>query len=220
MQTDPACKHRFSCLYKAPLVGNINKLDFKCSQTLLCAVCCTMCVRPLTPDSTGVFLHFGRGSGNSGTGWHHSKPGMCHFSVWLCINYRYFHIYRYVGEYVPHTRARQQPGTHALHSTRHTPNHTHITTCAENDPPSLISLLEKFPTMRTGSNITAAKGLLHSQRILGCWGGVFFPSKKKSARKSSRIFFFLIQGYIKKQRLHGKDDNYSIARKDPELLTI
>lgn len=140
MQKDPAWKHRFPCLHKASLVGNINKLDFKCSQTLLCPAYCTTCVRALTPESTGVFYIRGGGSGNRGTGWHHSKPGMCHLPVCRCINYRYFHTYKYVGEHVPHTRARTQ----SVQSEAHSQPHTHKGTCAENDAPSTYFIIRKI----------------------------------------------------------------------------
>lgn len=124
--------------------------------------------------------------------WHR----MCHFPMWPRINYRYFHIYRYVGKHVLHMHACQQPGMPALCSTRHTHNHIHTAPHVQRMiPPPLISLLEKFPTMRAGSNITAAKGLLHSQRILGCWvlffwffGGFFSLPKRSLQERVQELF--------------------------------
>lgn len=80
-------------------------------------------------------------------------------------------------------------GIQEPHNTRHTYRRTQPGSRVQRMvTASLISLLEKFLARRTVSSIAALKGLLHSQRTLGCsWVCFFFPLKKKSARKSSRI---------------------------------
>lgn len=80
-----------------------------------------------------------------------------------------------------------------------------------------------MPSKEAVSNITAIQSHGFPEEYWIVLGLCVVFSKKKSARKSLRIFFFFLNPglYLKaKTALHGKGYNYSIARKDPELVVI
>lgn len=156
MQKDPACKRRFSCFPKAPLVGNINKLDSKMQpSSSVCSLLCSVWGPWL--QIVLRFLNFSTGHTNSWTGWHHNGPEICYFpydsgqitsiltspGMWARVWYTFI---AYRNHITQHTYARVWPGSRVQ---------TMVT-------PPLISLLEKFLARRTVSNITARKGFLHS----------------------------------------------------------
>lgn len=133
---------------------------------------------------------------------------------------QYFHIYRYVDKCVPHSHAplaRRQytmQGTYAR-DTAGTPH-------AQNDHPTIISQLETHPARRLVPNIPTIQGfgIPDGHWVVVGWWLLFFPKRSLQERVQGFFFKKKTQGYIKKQRLYGKGHNYSIARKDPELLVI
>lgn len=211
MQKDPACRRRCACFRKASLVGNSNKLDFKKEQNSpLCTLLWGECEAPLTPDSAEVFK-FHEQLGIMGSPCPQSR----------CASIAVFPHLQVRGQACP-----AQPHTfvqEAAHNARHRgKRHSQHPTCTE-WPPHHYSTIRNTSSQEAGTKYPCHPGLWHSWRTLlrCCWVSVVVFSEKNSARKSSRIFFFLpTQGCIKKQRLYGKGHNYSIARKDPELLVI
>lgn len=217
MQKAPAWNHRAPCLHKTSLVGNISKLDFQCSPALLRAADWTVCVRALTPDSTTVFYIWGGfRKPRDGTASQHTRDVPL-FRV-AVPNHRRFPTYRYVSKHAPHARAGQCL-PHTLGAAEHTHNHSHTRPHVQRTmPPALISLLEKFPTRRARSNITAAKGLFCIPKEY--WAVGPSPSKKKSVRKSSRIFFFFNPRLYQTAKTAWQRRQLFYSKKDPELLTI
>lgn len=126
---------------------------------------------------------------NSWTAW------ICHLPVRRCIYYRYFHIYRYVGKCILHTQA-------CLAQKHNTTQGSLIHIYNEDDTcivitPSLTSLLGNFWHWGPYEISLLSKGSGIPKEY---WVVVRFLVPKRS----QELFFcccFLIQGYIKKQRL-------------------